>query len=43
MVMVPSLLFAWAMVNSDPGTRLWGVLTLVSGPVAYGWARRWER
>ena len=42
MVIVPSLLFAWAMVNSDPGTRWWGVLTLVSGPVAYGWVKRWS-
>ena len=40
MVLVPTLLFAWAMINSDPATRLWGILTLVSGPVAYAWVRK---
>jgi amino acid transporter len=39
-VVVPILLFAWALFNSDPSTRLWGVLSLVSGPVAYAWIRR---
>jgi len=39
-VVAPALLFGWAMVYSDPSTRLWGVLSLVTGPVAYGWVRR---
>ena len=39
-VVAPALLFAWAMVYSDPATRLWGVLSLVTGPVAYAWVRR---
>jgi amino acid transporter len=36
-VVLPILLFAWAMINSDPTARLWGVLNLISGPVAYLW------
>jgi len=36
-VVVPTLLFAWAMINSDPSSRVWGILNLVSGPVAYAW------
>lgn len=40
-VLVPALLFAWAMINSDPTARLWGVLLLASGPVAYLWV--WGR
>lgn len=42
-VLAPALLFAWAMLYSDPSTRLWGVLSLVTGPVAYGWMRRQRR
>jgi len=36
-VVLPILLFAWAMLNSDPTARLWGLLNLASGPVVYGW------
>jgi amino acid transporter len=39
-VIVPILLFAWALFNSDSTTRLWGTLSLISGPVAYAWIRR---
>ena len=39
-VILPVLLFAWAMFNSDTTTRLWGTLSLVSGPMAYAWVRR---
>jgi amino acid transporter len=39
-VVVPILLFAWALINSDSTTRMWGTLSLVSGPVAYAWIRR---
>jgi len=41
-VLAPTLLFAWAMVNSDPTARVWGVLNLISGPVAFWfvWRRR---
>ena len=37
MVIAPTLLFAWAMIYSDVGTRKWGLLNLASGPVAYLW------
>jgi amino acid transporter len=40
-VVLPTLLFLWAMVNSDPTSRLWGMLMLASGPVAYIWV--WAR
>jgi amino acid transporter len=36
-VIAPTLLFAWAMIYSDVGTRKWGLLNLASGPVAYLW------
>jgi len=36
-VVLPTLLFAWAMINSDPASRFWGMLNLVSGPVAFLW------
>lgn len=39
-ILLPTLLFAWAMINSDPASRFWGMLTLVAGPAAYGWVRR---
>jgi amino acid transporter len=39
-VILPVLLFAWALFNSDATTRLWGTLSLVSGPAAYAWVRR---
>jgi amino acid transporter len=38
-VIAPTLLFAWAMIYSDVGTRKWGLLNLASGPVAYLWVR----
>jgi len=39
MVIAPTLLFAWAMIYSDVGTRKWGLLNLASGPLAYLWIR----
>jgi amino acid transporter len=39
-VTLPVLLFVWALFNSDSSTRLWGMVSLASGPVAYGWVRR---
>jgi amino acid transporter len=36
-VIAPILLFAAAMIYSDVGTRKWGLLNLVSGPIAYLW------
>jgi amino acid transporter len=39
-VILPMPLFAWALINSDSPTRLWGILSLASGLVAYGWIRR---
>jgi amino acid transporter len=41
-VIIPALLFAWAMLNSDPTARVWGMVNLVSGPVAFWfvWMRR---
>jgi amino acid transporter len=38
-IIPPTLLFAWAMINSDPSARPWGLLNLASGPVAYAWIR----
>jgi amino acid transporter len=40
-VLLPALLFVWAMINSDPASRFWGVLNLASGPVAFLWV--WMR
>jgi amino acid transporter len=40
-VVLPALLFVWAMFNSDPVSRLWGMLNLVSGPLAFLWV--WTR
>ena len=34
-VVVPIALFAWALLNSAPSARLWGVTCLASGPLAY--------
>lgn len=42
-VCVPVLLFAWALVNSDPDSRLWGPLYLALGPLVYLAARRLQR
>jgi amino acid transporter len=39
MVIAPTLLFTWAMIYSDVGTRKWGLLNLASGPLAYLWIR----
>jgi amino acid transporter len=38
-VLAPTLLFAWAMYNSDAATRKWGLVNLASGPLAYLWVR----
>jgi amino acid transporter len=38
-VIAPTLLFVWAMIYSDVGTRKWGLLNLASGPAAYLWVR----
>jgi amino acid transporter len=38
-VLAPTLLFAWAMIYSDAGTRKFGLLNLASGPIAYLWIR----
>jgi amino acid transporter len=43
MVIAPTLLFTWAMIYSDVGTRKWGLLNLASGPVAYLWIRHRRR
>jgi amino acid transporter len=43
MVVLPALLFAWAMVNSDPTARVWGLLMLASGPVVFSWIMRRHR
>ncbi len=37
---LPLVLFAWALINSDPAARLWGPLYLLVAPVAYRFARR---
>jgi hypothetical protein len=41
-IVPPTLLFAWAMLSSDPVARPWGLLMLAAGPVAYFfiWLRR---
>ena len=35
-VVLPILFFAWALINSDPQSRLWGLLCLALGPLSYG-------
>jgi amino acid transporter len=42
-VIAPTFLFVWAMIYSDAGTRRWGVLNLLSGPVAYWLIRFWSK
>ena len=43
-VMLPIALFAWALINSDPQSRIWGPVCLAIGPVAYvALARRSRR
>jgi len=39
-VVIPTVLFAWALINSDPASRLWGIACLALGPVAYYFAKR---
>lgn len=39
-VLVPVALFAWALANSDPTSRLWGPLYLALGPLVFLFARR---
>jgi APA family basic amino acid/polyamine antiporter len=39
-VVIPTVLFAWALINSDAQARVWGPLGLAIGPVAYLAARR---
>ncbi len=34
-VLVPIALFTWALINSAPSSRLWGLACLASGPLAY--------
>jgi APA family basic amino acid/polyamine antiporter len=34
-IALPLLFFAWALINSDPQSRLWGPLCLALGPLAY--------
>jgi len=34
-IVVPTLLFAWFLFNSDPSGRLWGPVCIVTGPVAF--------
>jgi len=34
-VVIPTVLFAWALINSDPASRLWGITCLGLGPMAY--------
>ncbi len=38
-VLVPVALFAWALLNSDPDSRLWGPAYLTLGPAVYMAAR----
>jgi amino acid transporter len=38
-ILVPAALFGWALINSDPLARWWGLLVLGSGPTAYGIVR----
>jgi amino acid transporter len=35
----PTLLFTWALCNSDPAARCWGLLGLAVGPAAYAIAQ----
>ena len=39
-VVIPTVLFAWALINSDPASRLWGIACLGLGPVAFYFASR---
>ena len=38
-VLLPTALFAWALANSDPASRLWGPVYLTLGPLAFFLAR----
>jgi amino acid transporter len=39
-VLAPTLLFAWALLNSEAATRLWAVAGLAAGPLVYFVIRR---
>ena len=40
-ITLPIALFAWALINSEASARIWGVLWLAAGPLAYlGFGRR---
>src|SRR5436309_13872124 len=39
-VVIPTVLFAWALINSDPSSRLWGIACLALGPLGYYFAKR---
>jgi amino acid transporter len=39
-VVVPTVLFAWALINSDPASRLRGIACLALGPAAFYSAKR---
>jgi amino acid transporter len=34
-IVVPTLLFAWFLFNSDPSGRFWGPICIITGPVAF--------
>jgi hypothetical protein len=38
-VVIPTVLIAWALINGDPSSRLWGITCLGLGPVAYLFAK----
>jgi basic amino acid/polyamine antiporter, APA family len=38
-VVIPTVLFAWALINSDPASRLSGIACLSLGPAAYYFAK----
>src|SRR5437016_13883969 len=39
-VVIPTVFFAWALINSDPASRLWGIACLALGPLGYYFAKR---
>jgi amino acid transporter len=39
-VVIPTVLFSWALINSDPASRLRGIACLALGPLAYFFAKR---
>lgn len=38
-VVIPTIMFAWALINSAGSTRLWGLAGLGLGPLAYWFGR----